>query len=866
MKKSLFTLLLFVAAARAGAQEIVKGDMNNDDELTVADLTSLVDVVIGRSPKQTISLGVDPYKVDNTLVIGTWYAPDGTFFTLNDDGTTTYSGAATYKFRPNLGSLLFFNSNGIPVKKLTVEEVEPARYLLTMDYSTNAFTCYTNEASLATGITLDQTTLSMNSGTTAQLTATVSPDDAIATITWTSSDESIATVDQNGLVTAVAGGTCTITAMTNGSNKAASCNVTVKQMVTSIVLSQTTATMNPDEIVRLTATVLPENADNKNVIWSSDNEAVAGVVNGTVVAAGGYGTAVITCEAADGSGVTSTCIVTVVDPSTYVDPQITDITLDQTSLTMNSGTSAQLTASIIPADASASIVWTSSDETVATVDQNGLVEAQAGGSCTITATTDGGQKTATCTVSVTQMVTSIVLSKTKAVIALDEALQLTATVLPESAVNKDVIWSSSNEDVLIVRNGRVDTYDYGTAVVTCEAADGSGVKSTCTVTIVDPSTHTGPYATDITLNQTALTMDRATTAQLTATVTPSDALANITWTSSDEAVATVDQNGLVRAVSGGTCTITATTSGNHKTATCTVTVNQVVTCIVLSQSTVAIEPNGYVRLTATVLPDNAANKNVVWSSSNEAVATVKNGRVDACGLGTAIITCEAADGSGVKATCTCIVYINNHSTYVDLGLPSGTLWATCNVGASSPEDYGDYFAWGETTGYKDGKTTFDWSTYKWCNGNWDNLTKYCRNGSYGNNGFHDGLKVLEPADDAAYVNWGGVWRMPSFGQFQELINSEYTTTTWTTQNGVNGRLITSKQNGNSVFLPAAGYRDGSSLVDAGSHGYYMTRNLYGSESLDASCLYFDSGYIAAFDYTSGYRCGGRSVRPVRSTE
>ena len=136
--------------------------------------------------------------------------------------------------------------------------------------------------------------------------------------------------------------------------------------------------------------------------------------------------------------------------------------------------------------------------------------------------------------------------------------------------------------------------------------------------------------------------------------------------------------------------------------------------------------------------------------------------------------------------------------WVDLGLPSGTLWATCNVGASKPEEYGDYFAWGET----EPKTTYSWSTYKYCKGTETTMTKYCTSSYYGT---VDNKTELEPSDDAATVNWGPDWQMPSYEQCKELTNGSYTTTTITTLNGVEGRMITSKSNGNSIFLPATGY-------------------------------------------------------------
>ncbi len=206
-------------------------------------------------------------------------------------------------------------------------------------------------------------------------------------------------------------------------------------------------------------------------------------------------------------------------------------------------------------------------------------------------------------------------------------------------------------------------------------------------------------------------------------------------------------------------------------------------------------------------------------------------------------TTEAGGGSG-----------GDHA-YVDLGLPSGLLWATCNVGADSPEDYGDYFAWGETQP----KDIYDWSTYQYCNGTYNTLTKYCNNSSYGYNGFTDNLTTLLPEDDAATANWGSGWRMPTKEEWQELYNN--TTCTWTTQNGVNGRLFTAV-NGNSLFLPAAGYRGNSSLSYVGSYGSYWSSSLYTGGPYDAWGFYFDSDDYNVGNGSRGY---GHSVRGVRSS-
>ena len=188
---------------------------------------------------------------------------------------------------------------------------------------------------------------------------------------------------------------------------------------------------------------------------------------------------------------------------------------------------------------------------------------------------------------------------------------------------------------------------------------------------------------------------------------------------------------------------------------------------------------------------------------------------------------------------------------VDLGLPSGLLWATCNVGASTTYEDGDYFAWGET----EPKSDYTWENYKLCNGSYNTLTKYCYDSSLGYNGFTDDKTVLDAEDDAATANWGADYRMPTYAEFTELNNN----CTWTWDSSHNGYTVTGT-NGNSIFLPASGSRIGSSLFYHGSYGGFWSASL-GSGGANYACyLYFGSGGRYPSNY--GHRYYGHPVRPV----
>lgn len=195
--------------------------------------------------------------------------------------------------------------------------------------------------------------------------------------------------------------------------------------------------------------------------------------------------------------------------------------------------------------------------------------------------------------------------------------------------------------------------------------------------------------------------------------------------------------------------------------------------------------------------------------------------------------------------------------WVDLGLPSGTLWAAWNVGATKPEEYGLYFAWGETEGYEGitDEKQFSWADYKWCNGSNSTLTKYNNNSS---NGTVDNLTTLELEDDAAYVS-DKTCRMPTKDECQELIDN--TTSKFETLNGVNGRRFTSKTNGNSIFVPATGFCNYGSFFYVGSLSYLRSSSLFESDSKLSWYLYFNANNVF-MDWDNRYY--GFSVRPVKS--
>jgi uncharacterized protein YjdB len=496
-----------------------------------------------------------------------------------------------------------------------------------------------------TGISVTPTTLTVNKGATGTITATVQPANATnKTVSWSSSNIQVATVNEKGEVTGLNGGQATITATTQDGGFTATCQVTVNVPVTGVTLNPTTLSIVEGNEAQLTATVAPADASNKSVTWSSSNTNVASVNATGLVLAKAAGTATITVSTVDGAK-TATCVVTV----TAAPVPVTGISVTPTTLNVNKGATGTISATVQPANATNKTVsWSSNNIQVATVNEKGEVTGQNGGQATITATTQDGGFTATCQVTVNVPVTGVTLNPTTLSIVAGNETQLTATISPADASNKSVTWSSSNTNVATVNaTGLVLAKAAGTATITVTTTDG-GKTATCVVTV----TAAPVPVTGISVTPTTLTVNKGATGTITATVQPANATnKTVSWSSNNIQVATVNEKGEVTGQNGGQATITATTQDGGFTAICQVTVNVPVTGVTLNPTTLSIVEGNEAQLSATVAPADASNKSVTWSSSNTNVATVNaTGLVLAKAAGTATITVTTTDG-GKTATC-----------------------------------------------------------------------------------------------------------------------------------------------------------------------------------------------------------------------
>ena len=562
---------------------------------------------------------------------------------------------------------------------------------------------------------------------------------------------------------------------------------------------------------------------------------------------------------------------------------VTGISLDCNSATIKEGEYITLVATVTPSNAdNKSVSWSSSSDAVATVDASGKVTGVKAGSATITATAaDGGMK-ATCSLSVEANLAPSVTVEAKNVSAISAVLagkaNLSSTVASDLKVGFQYSKSAgilpSNSTTIEATDADAN-YNYTTPITGLEPATKYYFRSFVRQNGQDTYGETMEFTTkDVsslleTKDASAVEATKATmNAKLDLTDVQYKSLAyGFLWGTSESALNTdykcteISDNAISAPLTGLSHKTqywykayikldSQTFYGEVKTFTTDVVP---VESVSLDKTEYTFNTIGNtLTLTATVLPADATDKSVSWSSSSDAVATVDaSGKVTAVSKGTATIKAEAKDGSGKYASCSVTVETPCPSGAVDLGL--SVYWGTTNIGASKPEDYGDYYAWGET----EPKESYSWSTYKYGTSSSGPFFKYNTSDSYGT---VDNKTVLEPEDDVASVKLGGEWRMPTDAEWTELRTK--CTWTWTTNyngTGVKGQIVTAT-NGNSIFLPAAGYRRDTKLYDAGSYGYYWSSSLNTDKPSIAWYVNFNSGTVRRRDY--GYRSYGQSVRPV----
>lgn len=508
--------------------------------------------------------------------------------------------------------------------------------------------CKVTVISRVTGISLSETTVELKPGETHQLTATVLPQNASnAEVTWYSDKESVATVSQSGLVTGVGPGETTVHAVTTDGGKMASCLVKVGTPVKGITLSVSSKTLYVgDPSLDISATLTPANATDKSLEWSSSDPEVASIAPGAalhaVIKPLKPGKTTITATTKDG-GFTASCEVT-------VKRHVSGVSLNKASLTLYVGETESLAATVAPEDASdKTVAWSSDNSAVASV-SNGKVTANKPGTAVIKVVTNDLSKEAACTVTVKRHAESVELSQKEIKLYLGENRSLTATVLPSDASDKNVTWSSSNPNVATVSTaGNVVSKSVGTTVITVKTADG-GHQASCHVTVLEPVV----YATSLTITPQALNMNIGESASLTLQMLPSNANEKLVWESDNESVARV-VNGDITAVGVGVAKIMV--KGKNVTSnevTVTVIDKFAVTGVKLNESEKSLQVGDSFTLTATVLPEDARDKTVTWSSDKESVATVKDGVVTAVSPGTAIIKVTAGAGA-FSATCSVTV-------------------------------------------------------------------------------------------------------------------------------------------------------------------------------------------------------------------
>lgn len=496
-------------------------------------------------------------------------------------------------------------------------------------------------------IAFSNATVSADAGTTLQMQVNFTPANGVNQhLNWTSSNPSIATVNANGLVTAIKQGVTTIQATTIYGNLSTSTQLTVNYVsATSVtIVGVPSSSISSGSILALSATILPTNSSSKSVVWSSNNPTIAEVTNDGTLIAHNAGNATITASI---DAVTNSFNLTVV---TCLKP-VSSIAWNEATSTIFVGTTKFFQVNVLPIDATVSqLTWSSSNPAIASVNEAGLVSALTVGETVLTAKSIEGAKVITKTLNVVDiLVGSITITNQKSTLTTGDILMLGTTFLPIDASVKRVIWSSSNDNIANVTSDGLVTAIYpGLVTITASAIDGSGISASFNMEVLKIPVQS------ISIAEGNVSMPKGTSRTLSANILPNNAtFKDVTWSSSDQTIVSVSPSGILNALLQGNVTITMTSTDD---GTKIASIN-VASTVALDSIKITNAPSRNLILDETYqlvlqfYPPDATNKAVNWSSSKSNVIYVYPlGLVEAFAYGTQTITAIAVDGLK-KASC-----------------------------------------------------------------------------------------------------------------------------------------------------------------------------------------------------------------------
>ncbi len=519
--------------------------------------------------------------------------------------------------------------------------------------SVQAF-CNVTVLKAVSGVSLDIDSKEMYVGENYRLTYLLTPNDAsTTTVVWTSTNTSVVTVDGTGMLTAKGVGQAEIIIKTVDGSYMDLCTIVVKQKPTNVKLSVTNLTMNAGEYFYLDAVLTPANSTKEGLVWESVDTNIATVSSTGRVTAKAAGETVIMVKTENGA--TAYCKLTVLQA-------VTGLEVTPKKVVIDVGERVTLSTKFTPDTASnTNVVWSSSDEKIATVNKDGEVTGKQGGMAVIQCKTDDGGYNAFCIVTVIEEVTELKIKPEQYKLGLGKTFQLTVEIANSTASNKEVEWYSSDEDVVTVdKNGKIRGISLGYATITAMALDGSDAEATCEIRVVTE-------VTGMTMNTTTVTLIQGTTYQLEAEIRPENVTYNTpSWETDNEDVAIVDDDGIVTAISPGTAWITAKArDSSGKYCKCFVTVIAPIpaTGVTTMVDEVVMAPGEKKTIVAKATPTNTTDS-MTWTSTDESIARVNavTGEITAVAPGNASVIVMM--DSGKKAVINVIVVGLNRTSVV----------------------------------------------------------------------------------------------------------------------------------------------------------------------------------------------------------